>query len=112
VPANVYGYAALVGYTLSAGKLDALAALDDIDAHRAGEAGGDRGVLADTCCIQKADLSSGNVIGHLRASQSKQFDLACLFARRDSHSCCASGRRRRKGIVPSPGPARCRAEVC
>ena len=26
VPANVYGYAALVGYTLSAGKLDALTA--------------------------------------------------------------------------------------
>jgi Protein of unknown function (DUF1097) len=28
VPANVYGYAALVGYTLSAGKLDALTAAD------------------------------------------------------------------------------------
>jgi hypothetical protein len=28
VPANVYGYAALVGYTLSAGKLDALTAVD------------------------------------------------------------------------------------
>jgi hypothetical protein len=28
VPANVYGYAALVGYTLSAGKLDALSAAD------------------------------------------------------------------------------------
>jgi Protein of unknown function (DUF1097) len=28
VPANVYGYAALVGYTLSAGKLDALTAGD------------------------------------------------------------------------------------
>ena len=29
VPANVYGYAALVGYTLSAGKLDALTAADN-----------------------------------------------------------------------------------
>jgi hypothetical protein len=29
VPANVYGYAALVGYTLSAGKLDALTAPDN-----------------------------------------------------------------------------------
>src|SRR6185369_522483 len=29
VPANVYGYAALVGYTLSAGKLDALTAGDN-----------------------------------------------------------------------------------
>jgi hypothetical protein len=29
VPANVYGYAALVGYTLSAGKLDALTAVDN-----------------------------------------------------------------------------------
>jgi uncharacterized protein DUF1097 len=29
VPANVYGYAALVGYTLSAGKLDALTATDN-----------------------------------------------------------------------------------
>ena len=28
VPANVYGYAALVGYTLSAGKLDALTTAD------------------------------------------------------------------------------------
>jgi hypothetical protein len=28
VPANVYGYAGLVGYTLSAGKLDALTAAD------------------------------------------------------------------------------------
>jgi hypothetical protein len=28
-PANVYGYAALVGYTLSAGKLDALTAADN-----------------------------------------------------------------------------------
>ena len=29
VPANVYGYAALVGYTLSAGKFDALTAADN-----------------------------------------------------------------------------------
>jgi len=29
VPANVYGYAALVGYTLSAGKLDALTAANN-----------------------------------------------------------------------------------
>jgi hypothetical protein len=29
VPANIYGYAALVGYTLSAGKLDALTAADN-----------------------------------------------------------------------------------
>ena len=29
VPANVFGYAALVGYTLSAGKLDALTAADN-----------------------------------------------------------------------------------
>jgi hypothetical protein len=29
VPANVYGYAALVGYTLSAGRLDALTAMDN-----------------------------------------------------------------------------------
>ena len=29
VPANVYGYAALVGYTLSASKLDALTAGDN-----------------------------------------------------------------------------------
>ena len=29
VPANVYWYAALVGYTLSAGKLDALTAADN-----------------------------------------------------------------------------------
>ena len=29
VPANVYGYAALVGYTLSAGRLDALTAADN-----------------------------------------------------------------------------------
>jgi hypothetical protein len=29
IPANVYGYAALVGYTLSAGKLDALSAADN-----------------------------------------------------------------------------------
>jgi Protein of unknown function (DUF1097) len=29
VPANIYGYAALVGYTLSAGKLDALTAGDN-----------------------------------------------------------------------------------
>jgi len=29
VPANVYGYAALVGYTLSAAKLDALTAVDN-----------------------------------------------------------------------------------
>jgi uncharacterized protein DUF1097 len=29
VPANVYGYAALVGYTLSAGKLDALTGADN-----------------------------------------------------------------------------------
>ena len=29
VPANVYGYAALVGYTLPAGKLDALTAADN-----------------------------------------------------------------------------------
>jgi hypothetical protein len=29
VPANVYGYAALVGYTLSTGKLDALTAVDN-----------------------------------------------------------------------------------
>jgi hypothetical protein len=29
IPANVYGYAALVGYTLSAGKLDALTAADN-----------------------------------------------------------------------------------
>ena len=29
VPGNVYGYAALVGYTLSAGKLDALTAADN-----------------------------------------------------------------------------------
>jgi hypothetical protein len=29
VPANVYGYAALVGYTLSSGKLDALTAADN-----------------------------------------------------------------------------------
>ena len=29
VPANVYGYAALVGYALSAGKLDALTAVDN-----------------------------------------------------------------------------------
>ena len=29
VPANVYGYAALVGYTLSAGKLGALTAADN-----------------------------------------------------------------------------------
>jgi hypothetical protein len=28
IPANVYGYAALVGYTLSAGKLDALSVAD------------------------------------------------------------------------------------
>ena len=28
-PANVFGYAALVGYTLSAGKLDALTAADN-----------------------------------------------------------------------------------
>ena len=28
VPANVYGYASLVGYTLSSGKLDALSAAD------------------------------------------------------------------------------------
>jgi hypothetical protein len=28
IPANVYGYAALAGYTLSAGKLDALSAAD------------------------------------------------------------------------------------
>jgi hypothetical protein len=29
VPANVYGYATLLGYTLSAGKLDALTAADN-----------------------------------------------------------------------------------
>src|SRR5208282_3158418 len=29
VPANIYGFAALVGYTLSAGKLDALTAADN-----------------------------------------------------------------------------------
>jgi hypothetical protein len=29
VPANVYGYAALVGYTLSAGKLNELTAVDN-----------------------------------------------------------------------------------
>jgi hypothetical protein len=29
VPANVYGYAALVGYTLSSAKLDALTAADN-----------------------------------------------------------------------------------
>ena len=29
VPANVYGYAALVGYTLSAAELDALTAADN-----------------------------------------------------------------------------------
>jgi hypothetical protein len=29
VPANIYGYAALVGYTLSTGKLDALTAADN-----------------------------------------------------------------------------------
>jgi hypothetical protein len=29
VPGNIYGYAALVGYTLSAGKLDALTAADN-----------------------------------------------------------------------------------
>ena len=29
MPANVYGYAALVGYTSSAGKLDALTAADN-----------------------------------------------------------------------------------
>ena len=86
VPANVFGYAALVGYTLSAGKLDALTAADNsnplfliaVSAILGGvlgylmgqlagvlkSRGGQSGQLAAVCVLRPAPIFPGGSVQH------------------------------------------------